>query len=76
MYKIRQFIYAWPYQAIRNNIVAKKTTELVLLLHKKINKLVFLRPNICQLCFKVLKKVKHSETISKYQFKINFEIYM
>ena len=30
------------YQAIRNNIVAKKTTELVLLFHKNITKLVFL----------------------------------
>ena len=54
MYKIRQFIYAWPYQAIRNNIVAKKTTELVLLFHKKTTKLVFLWPNMSQKCFKVL----------------------
>ena len=34
--------------AIRNNIVAKKTTELVLLFHKKATKLVFLRPNMSQ----------------------------
>ena len=33
-------------QAIRNNIVAIKTTELVLLFHKKTTKLVFLCPNV------------------------------
>ena len=42
------------YKTIRNNIVAKKTTELVLLFHKKTTKLVFLWPNIDQKCFKVL----------------------
>ena len=41
--------------AIRNNIVAKKTTELVLLLHKKTTKLVFLWLNMGQKSFKVLK---------------------
>ena len=42
------------YQAIRNNIVAKKTTELVLLFHKNITKLVFLWPNMSQKSIKVL----------------------
>ena len=37
-------------------ILAKKTTELVLLFHKNITKLVFLRPNMSQKSFKVLKK--------------------
>ena len=40
--------YILLYQAIRNNIVAIKTTELVLLFHKNITKLVFLWPNISQ----------------------------
>ena len=39
--------------AIRNNIVAKKRTELVVPFHKKTTKLVFLWPNMDQLCFKV-----------------------
>ena len=43
-------------QAIRNNIVAKKTTELVLLFHKNLTKLVFLPPNMSQKNFKVLIK--------------------
>ena len=43
------------YQVIRNNIVAKKTTELVLLFHKNITKLIFLWPNIGQRIFKVLR---------------------
>ena len=43
------------YQAIRNNIVAKKTTELVLLFHNNITKLVFLWPNMDKKIFKVLK---------------------
>ena len=41
-------------EAIRNNIVAKMTTELVLLFHKNIIKLVLLWPNMGQKCFKVL----------------------
>ena len=41
--------------AIGNNIVAKKTTELVLLFHKKTTKLVFLWPDMSQKSFKVLK---------------------
>ena len=36
------------YQTIRNNIVAKKTIELVILFHKNITKLVFLWPNMNQ----------------------------
>ena len=44
----------WPCKAIRNNIVAKQTTELVLLFHKK-NKLVFLWTNMSQKSFKVVK---------------------
>ena len=42
------------YQAIKNNIVAKKTTELVLLFHKNITKQVFLCPNMNHKWFKVL----------------------
>ena len=42
--------------AIRNNIVAKKTTELVLLFHKKTTKLFFLVPNMGQKNIKVLIK--------------------
>ena len=44
----------WPDMAIRNNIVAKKTTELVLLFHKKTTKLVFLWPNMSQKDINVL----------------------
>ena len=51
-------LLAGLYKAIRNNIVAKKTTELVLIFHKKITKLVFLWPNMSQLCFKVLRLCK------------------
>ena len=40
--------------AIRNNIVAKKTTELVLLFNKNITKLFSLWPNMGQKSFKVL----------------------
>ena len=43
------------YQAIRNNIVAKKTTKLVFLFHKNTNKLVFLWPNMGQKSIKGLK---------------------
>ena len=43
-----------PYIAIRNNIVAKKTTALVLLFNKNVTKLVYLWPNMGQKCFKVL----------------------
>ena len=39
---------------IRNNIVAKKTTELVFLFHKKTTKLVFIWPNMSQKSIKVL----------------------
>ena len=42
------------YQTIRNNVVAKKTTELVLLFHKKTTKLIFFWSNMSQICFKVL----------------------
>ena len=35
-------------------ILAKKTTEIILLFHKNISKLVFLWPNISQNFFKVL----------------------
>ena len=37
-----------------NNVVAKKTTEVVLLFHKKTTKLVFLWPNMSQKNIKVL----------------------
>ena len=43
----------WPYKAIRNNIMAQKTTELVLLFNKKTTKLLFLWPNMGHLCLKV-----------------------
>ena len=39
-------------------VLAKKTTELVLLFHKKTTKLVFLLPNMGQLCFKVIISLK------------------
>ena len=45
----------WPVKAIRNDIVAKTTTELVLLFYKKTTKLFLLSPNMGQLCLKVLK---------------------
>ena len=45
------------YQAIRNNIVTKKTTELVLLFYNNTTKLVFLWPNMGQKIFKVLIKL-------------------
>ena len=35
--------------AIRNNVVAKEATELVVIFHKKTTKLVYLWPNIGQL---------------------------
>ena len=43
-------------KAIRNNIVTKRTTELVLLFHKNITQLIFLRPNMGQKSFKVFTK--------------------
>ena len=39
---------------IRSNNVAQKTSEVIVLFHKKTTKLDFLWPNIGQLCFKVL----------------------
>ena len=45
------------YYAIRNNIVAKKTNELVLLFHKNITKQVFLWPNMNQKWLKVLNNI-------------------
>ena len=50
------------YQVIRNNIVAKKTTELVHLFHKNKTKLVFLWPNMSQKSFKVLVTTLLSKT--------------
>ena len=50
-------------------ILDKKTTELVLLFHKNITKLVFLWPNMSQKCFKVLN-LKH-----KYNFRQGFRPY-
>ena len=38
--------------------MAKKTTEFVLLFHKKTTEIVFLWSNIGQKCFKVLRKSK------------------
>ena len=46
------------YQAMRNNIVAKNTTELVFLFHKKTTELVFLWPNMSQKSIKVLIELK------------------
>ena len=51
------------YQAIKNNIVAKKTTELVLLFHTKTTKLVFLLPNMGQKSIKVLNLVIVSDLV-------------
>ena len=49
--------------AIKNNIVTKKTTELVLVFHKKKTKLVFW-PNMGQLGFKMLSLVFNSSKVS------------
>ena len=43
-------------------ILAKNTTELVLLFHKKTTKLVFFWPNIGQKSIKVLIKIKYIKT--------------
>ena len=51
---VHNIIFNGLCQTIRNNIVAKKTTELVLLFHKNITKLVFIWPNMGQKSFKVL----------------------
>ena len=57
------------YKAIRNNIVAKKTNELVLFFHKNKTKLVFLWSNMSQKSCKVLLiKIIHILFI----FMINF----
>ena len=50
-YLFGQYYFQWP------DIGAKKITELVLLFHKNITKLVF-SPNISQKCFKVLNKTQ------------------
>ena len=48
-------LFLWAFVVKQsNNFVAKKTTELFVLFHKKKTKLVFLWPNLGQLCFKVL----------------------
>ena len=61
-YKFETSIHNFAiYKAIRNNIMAKKTTELVLLSHKKTTKLVFVWPNMDQLCFKVLIKIIYQQ---------------
>ena len=52
------------YQAIINNFVAKKTTELVLLFHKNATKLVFLWPNMSKENWKVLRQCKDIEYIT------------
>ena len=48
------------YQAIKNNIVIKKSTEIVLFFHKNVTKLVFLWPNMDQKSIKVLIKTQKS----------------
>ena len=54
-------------KAIRNNIVAKKTTELVLFFHKDITKLVFICPNMSQKSIKVfIKLLKYINTQVKF----------
>ena len=57
------------YQAIRNNIVANNTTELVLLFHKKTTKLDFLWSNMAQKNFKVLRQLlDYNPTFSVKKF--------
>ena len=46
-------IFNGLYQAIRN-IIGQMITELVLLLHKEITKLILIWSNMSQKCFKVL----------------------
>ena len=46
IYNFNSLKHKWPNMAIRKNIVAKKTIELVFLFHKKTTKLVFLWPNM------------------------------
>ena len=55
--------------AIRNNIVAKKTSELVLLFHKNITKLVVLEPKKHQ-SVKRLNSAGREVFITKYFFLI------
>ena len=51
---------------LKNNFVAKKAAELVLLYHKKTTKLVFLGPNVSQLCFYVLKSLNELNITFNY----------
>ena len=53
-------IFNGLYQAFRNNIVVKKTTELVHIFHKNIIKLIFLWHNMSQKSIKVLKEKNKS----------------
>ena len=57
------------YQALRNKIVAKMTTELIILFSKNITKLVFLCPNMGQKSIKVL--INYYEIIY-----LNLEIFL
>ena len=50
------------YQASKNNIDSKKTTEIVLLFRKNITKLVLLLPNMGQISFKVLILFKNNHS--------------
>ena len=59
------------YQATINNIVVKKTTQLVLLFHKKTSKLVFLWPNMGQKCLKVLTSF-HSRCLPLIKYDIRY----
>ena len=52
-------------------IVVKKTTELVLLFHKKTTNLIFLWPNMGQLTFKVLKSKKKEYSVLCFIVKNN-----
>ena len=54
------------YQAIRNNILAKMTTELVLIFHRNITKLVFLWPKMLQ---SVKLLAKEIDSFRKYEIK-------
>ena len=58
-------------------VLAKKTTELILLFHKNITKLVFLWPNMGQKSFKVLSERYYYTYLyyldKKYQLFLNID---
>ena len=55
----QNIIFNDNYQTTRNNIVANKTTEIVLIFHKNKTKLVFLWPNMGQKKLESVKRRKN-----------------